>query len=83
MSKSTSLRISREKSNLILIVDDSPYNLFALNSLLSSLKVGSENACNGKVAYEKCKEDMYKYAFVLMDCNMPVMDGFEVCKYIV
>ena len=75
----------------ILVVDDDPVNLMvgeryceALASELS-ITVESTNATNGKEAIElimlACKEKKY-FDIVLMDCNMPIMNGFEASKQI-
>ena len=45
-----------------------------------------DEAKNGKEALEKVKQayddGRYSYGLILMDCNMPIMDGFEATDLI-
>jgi len=59
----------------ILIVDDSADNQFLINKILKLTGCESEIAENGKIALEKIGQK--KYDLVLMDLQMPVMDGYE------
>ncbi|KAL4498413.1 hypothetical protein ABPG72_013219 [Tetrahymena utriculariae] len=65
----------------ILIVDDTTFNLIALKAMLK--KVRNINlivdAYNGKEALEKFK--LNKFDLVLMDINMPIMDGQESMRH--
>ena len=65
----------------ILIVDDEAMNRM-LMSILLSLKSGYsvDEAENGKVALERIQEK--EYDVIMMDINMPVMNGLETTKYI-
>ena len=44
------------------------------------------HAYNGKEAVDKIKEAYYQgnfsYGLILMDCSMPVLDGYEACDQI-
>ena len=62
----------------VFIVDDDLFNLFATEKLLEQLGVKIKAASNGAEAIEKIENNLREYAFILMDCNMPVMDGLEV-----
>ena len=72
----------------ILIVDDEPFNLTALDQILSKLKVTCTWAFNGKQALEKiesrqqnrCCKVCHQYKVMFLDCSMPIMDGFETAK---
>ena len=44
------------------------------------MRVALDLAENGEVAVQKVKEN--EYDLILMDCQMPVMDGFEATKII-
>jgi CheY-like chemotaxis protein len=65
----------------ILVVDDDQVNLLvATNYLRSFNKYCFDTANNGQEAIELIKMKSLSglfYDIVLMDCNMPVMDGFE------
>ncbi|TNV83610.1 hypothetical protein FGO68_gene728 [Halteria grandinella] len=67
----------------ILCVDDSTYNLFVIKELISSIdqSIHVDTALNGKIALELLnKNKLTQYNLVLMDLNMPVMDGFQAAK---
>src|SRR6202171_924355 len=64
----------------ILIVDDRPDKLLAHETVLSELKQNLVRATSGKEAL-RCllKQD---FAVILLDVNMPGMDGFETASLI-
>lgn len=59
----------------VLIVDDNPTNLIVAQAMLDQLKIHSIAVSNGKEALEAVKNNSFD--LILMDCQMPVMDGFE------
>jgi CheY-like chemotaxis protein len=60
----------------ILIVEDNPSNLKLISSQLSILGYRADLACNGKEALKMTAKN--DYALVITDCNMPIMDGYEL-----
>lgn len=64
----------------ILLVDDSKYNCFLLQKYLRETPHQADIAENGQIAVEKFKLGSYK--FVLMDMEMPVMDGYIATREI-
>jgi osomolarity two-component system sensor histidine kinase TcsA len=65
------------QANCVLIVDDTPFNNVILAQMLKTLKISCHSCINGKEALDKFMGG-YKCALILMDINMPVMDGIEV-----
>lgn len=62
----------------ILLVDDNPFNLDITKEMLSDKGFIVETAENGQEALEKIQKYMpNKYAAVLMDVQMPVLNGYE------
>lgn len=70
-----------EQSSKILIVDDEPKNLFALEAILSEIGgIEIVQASSGQEALLKILKG--KYFLILMDVQMPDMDGFETASLI-
>ena len=65
---------------VILIVDDNPQNLQVLANLLKEEKYEIEFAINGEATLDWLKNRQFD--LILLDINMPGMNGFEVCKKI-
>jgi DNA-binding response OmpR family regulator len=65
---------------VILLVDDNPRNLQVLGKLLQEEKYEIEFAVNGEATLEWLKNKHFD--LILLDLNMPGMNGFEVCKKI-
>jgi len=64
--------------NKILIVDDEPNNLDVLRNCLRDAGFKVLVAENGKSAIKRI--DYIKPDLILLDVNMPEMDGFETCR---
>lgn len=64
----------------ILIVEDNPANLKLIAKQLRTLDYKSDLASNGREALKMFHEN--NYALVLTDCNMPIMDGYELATEI-
>jgi signal transduction histidine kinase len=64
----------------VLLVDDQPANLLALEAVLDSLGVNLVRAVSGPEALAALERQ--DFAAVLLDVRMPGMDGFEVARQI-
>ena len=63
----------------VLAVDDNPKNIQVIGSILMEANYEVGFAMDGKQALELLTESK-DYDLVLLDVNMPVMNGFETCK---
>lgn len=62
----------------ILVVDDSTANLELVTTLLSSVGYTVSTAISGERAINRLRT--YKPDLILLDIQMPGMDGFETCR---
>lgn len=68
------------RNTRVLVVDDNTVNQQVAREMLLKLGCKSDSAINGKYALEMVlKTD---YDLILMDCNMPVMDGYDSTREI-
>ncbi len=65
---------------MILIVDDKAENIYSLKALLSLHSFPVDAAMNGEEALKKILAN--SYALIILDVQMPGMDGFEVAETI-
>ncbi|WP_256012705.1 PAS domain S-box protein [Desertivirga xinjiangensis] len=69
------IEITQQLKGTVLVADDNQINCFLARKVLSKWGIDVEFAENGKVAVEKVLKKNYN--LVLMDIQMPEMDGFE------
>jgi two-component system sensor histidine kinase/response regulator len=74
------LNITQSLPANILIVDDNPQNLQVLAKILQENNYEIEFATNGEASLKWLKDK--KFDLILLDINMPGMNGFEVCRKI-
>jgi len=77
---STPYADDRREPARILLVDDRPDNLLALEAILGSLGQTLVRAASGEEALKALLAD--DYAVILLDVQMPGMDGFETAAHI-
>ncbi|MCF8368270.1 MAG: response regulator [Bacteroidales bacterium] len=62
----------------ILVVDDKPENLLAIEAVLEVFDINIIKATSGNEALSKMLQ--YDFALILLDVQMPEMDGFETAR---
>ncbi len=68
------------KNCKILLAEDNEINQEIVSGLLENSSIELDIAKNGKEAVEKFKKN--RYTLILMDIQMPIMDGYEATKII-
>ncbi|MEO1376306.1 MAG: hybrid sensor histidine kinase/response regulator [Cyanobacteria bacterium J06635_10] len=71
---------SGSTSDKILVVDDSPDNVFLIKTILEEEGYEVSTAENGSSALKQIEES--RFDLILLDLMMPEMDGYEVTKHI-
>ncbi|WP_105167579.1 ATP-binding protein [Pseudoalteromonas sp. T1lg23B] len=66
----------------VLLVEDNAVNQMVAKKLLNTLGIEADIAEDGKQAINKLSNTPYAYDLVLMDIQMPVMDGFKATQCI-
>ncbi len=62
----------------VLLVEDNPVNLMVGQRLLGVLGITCDTATNGEAALMRMSAS--RYDLVLMDCQMPVLDGYSATR---
>jgi CheY-like chemotaxis protein/HPt (histidine-containing phosphotransfer) domain-containing protein len=70
----------RNRGKRILIVDDNDINQFVATEQVEQAGFQADVASNGEQAVARVKAG--KYAAILMDCQMPIMDGYAATRAI-
>ena len=87
--RNSEAEINSVMAKRILIVDDEPYNILAMQLVIGHLGIRGLNsiidrAYNGLEALAKVKDAFEKnshvYGLILTDISMPVVDGYEVAE---
>ena len=78
------LLVSSAKNIRILIVEDNRINQMVALGVLEELGLTADAVANGLEALISLKESLksHPYSLVIMDCQMPEMDGYEATRLI-
>jgi signal transduction histidine kinase/CheY-like chemotaxis protein len=66
----------------VLVAEDNPVNRMVIKGLLGKLSIVPVFAENGVEAAELAQQPTNRFSLILMDCEMPEMDGFEATRSI-
>lgn len=66
----------------VLVADDNPTNRLVIEGLLKQCGIKPDLCSNGLEAIEMFQHNDGHYDLILMDCDMPIMDGFAASKKI-
>ena len=76
-SGTVDIRQMHYKDVTILVAEDNPVNQEVMTGMLEHVGIKAVIAQNGRDALDLLQQDPEAYDLVFMDCQMPVMDGFD------
>lgn len=79
---STEKVLQHVKGLKVLVVEDNPVNTRIAMTFLKRMGTAPEHAVNGLEALEVLEEESCAFDMILMDCQMPLMDGFQASRAI-
>lgn len=82
MLQAKTTRAAVELKGHVLVAEDNTVNQKVITSMLKKLGLTCDIVENGLLALEKAVDHRQDYALVLMDCEMPEMDGYEAASRI-
>jgi signal transduction histidine kinase/DNA-binding response OmpR family regulator/HPt (histidine-containing phosphotransfer) domain-containing protein len=71
---------ARHTARRLLVAEDNPINQQVLLELVASFGYEADVVCNGRLAVEAWATK--RYPVILMDCQMPEMDGYQAASQI-
>jgi CheY-like chemotaxis protein len=74
------IKESLKKQVRILVVEDNSTNRVVALTILNKLGFKADSVDDGQEAIERIQQ--YPYDLILMDCQMPEMDGYEATRHI-
>lgn len=74
------MRVSFSERPKILLVEDNMVNVLVGKGILQALECDVSSAYNGKEALDVCRKESFD--LILMDCHMPIMNGFDAASAI-
>lgn len=76
-------KMCRFDGERVLLIEDNPINVIVAVSMLEKINIVADTAVNGREGYDKfMSSNNGYYKVVLMDIQMPGLDGYETTKMI-
>ncbi len=66
----------------VFIAEDNKVNQKVINGMLKKFKINAEIADDGQQLLKLLEKNNYRADLILMDCEMPIMDGYQAAKMI-
>jgi hypothetical protein len=66
----------------VLLTEDNSVNQLIISSLLKQIGIDVEIAHNGEEAFSLVSKQTVPFDLILMDCEMPILDGLEATRHI-
>ncbi|MED5387622.1 MAG: 7TM diverse intracellular signaling domain-containing protein [Pseudomonadota bacterium] len=66
----------------VIVAEDNPVNQLVIDSILKSLGIHATLVADGEQALELVREQPGYWDIIFMDCEMPVMDGYDATREI-
>ncbi|WP_373035002.1 response regulator [Sulfurimonas sp.] len=82
LSENSDKQITFDKNIKILLVEDNLTNQIVANGILGNIGLKADVANNGVEALKFLNKSKKEYDLILMDCQMPELDGYETTKAI-
>jgi len=81
-TKTTEIQLDKFAHLRVLVAEDNAVNRMVIKGLLSKLSIEPVLVDNGLLAFDLVRQAERSYDVILMDCEMPEMDGFEATRSI-
>ena len=78
----TPAKASPIQGKSVLVAEDNKINQMVISSMLKKLGVNYELVDNGELALETFTQNPEQFDLILMDCEMPVLDGYSTSRKI-
>ncbi len=72
----------RLRHKRVLVAEDNAVNQMVVKGMLNKINIEFDFANDGAIAVEKYRDSQQAFDLILMDCEMPNMDGFEATRAI-
>lgn len=76
-------KVKKHKKRTVLLVEDNLANQLVAQTLIEGFGYNVLIASNGQKALDVVASNPYTVDVILMDCQMPVMDGYEATQHLV
>ncbi|MDP2246050.1 ATP-binding protein [Pseudomonas sp.] len=73
-------KVDQGQGQVVLLVEDNPVNQTVIEAMLRSLGYQVRLACDGAQAVQSVERE--HFAAILMDCRLPILDGYDATRRI-